>query len=76
MGFVEAIQALTASGGGDCPELTFEGMLHALYNTPLPKSPMYVFTDADAKDATEDRIQAMEKLTEGYQTTVNFFTTG
>ena len=76
MGFVKAIQALTANGGGDCPELTFQGLLNALYDSPRWGSPMYVFTDATAKDATADKIDEVEYLAEQDGVTINFFLTG
>ena len=50
---LQDIKNLYASGGGDCPELTFTGILEAMKAEPEPGSPMYVFTDATAKDATE-----------------------
>lgn len=78
MGFVKAIQALTATGGGDCPEKTFQGLLNAIYKSSQPRwgSPMYVFTDASAKDATAENIDEVEYLVEDYGITVNFFLTG
>jgi len=48
--FESAINGLTARGGGDCPELTFHGIIDAIkVGEPLPGSPMYVFTDAPPK---------------------------
>ena len=75
-GFVEAIQALPANGGGDCPELTFQAMIKALHETPRWGSPMYVFTDATAKDDTADNIDELEYLAGDFGVTINFFTTG
>ena len=74
--FVKAIQSLTANGGGDCPEKTFQGLLNALYDSPRWGSPMYVFTDATAKDNTPDNIEEVDFLVHDYGITVNFFTTG
>ena len=76
MGFVKAIQALTATGGGDCPELTFQGLLNAFYKFPRWGSPMYVFTDATAKDATSDNRDLVEDFAREDAATVNFFTFG
>ncbi|KAL9960310.1 hypothetical protein ACROYT_G033755 [Oculina patagonica] len=74
--FVQAINALRAHSGGDCPEYTFEGMLNALGQDPLFGSPMYVFTDAGPKDATKENIEEVKLLAEGSEITINFLTTG
>ena len=76
--FVDAINDLRAHGGGDCPEYAFTGMLEALYEDPEWGSPMYVFTDADPKDATEDRIEEVKALARAdvYGVTINFLLTG
>ncbi|XP_015778186.1 PREDICTED: uncharacterized protein LOC107356064 [Acropora digitifera] len=76
--FVDAINDLRAHGGGDCPEYAFTGMLEALYEDPEWGSPMYVFTDADPKDATEDKIEEVKALARAdvYGVTINFLTTG
>ena len=39
--FVTDIQKLRAHGGGDCPELTFKGILDAMAESPNYGSPMY-----------------------------------
>ena len=76
--FVDAINDLQAHGGGDCSEYAFTGMLQALYQDPEWGSPMYVFTDADPKDATEDRIEEVKALVRNsaFGVTINFLTTG
>lgn len=76
--FVQAINNLTPHGGGDCPEYAFTGMLEALYNDPQWGSPMYVFTDAGPKDASDEYIEEVKYLAsaEEYGVTINFFTTG
>lgn len=74
--FVEAIKNLTAKGGGDCPELTFQGLQNALEDGPRVYSPLYVFTDATAKDATADNIEEVEELAFINRITVNFFIFG
>ncbi|XP_061625324.1 von Willebrand factor A domain-containing protein 7-like [Phyllopteryx taeniolatus] len=48
--FKESISQLTASGGGDIPELCLSGLQLALTAAP-PLSEIFVFTDAPAKDA-------------------------
>ncbi|XP_022797736.1 von Willebrand factor A domain-containing protein 7-like [Stylophora pistillata] len=76
--FVKAINNLTPHKGGDCPEYAFTGMLEALYQEPQWGSPMYVFTDAGPKDATDEYIEEVKHLAgaEEYGVTINFFTTG
>ncbi|XP_042340189.1 von Willebrand factor A domain-containing protein 7-like [Plectropomus leopardus] len=48
--FKERINKLSASGGGDIPELCLSGLQLALTAAP-PSSEIFVFTDAPAKDA-------------------------
>ncbi|KAK2919169.1 hypothetical protein Q8A73_003540 [Channa argus] len=48
--FKESINKLSASGGGDIPELCLSGLQLALTAAP-PSSEIFVFTDAAAKDA-------------------------
>ena len=75
---VQNISNLKAHDGGDCPEYAFTGMLEALYMDPQWGSPMYVFTDAGPKDATDEFIEEVKRLAsrEEYGVTINFFTTG
>ncbi|XP_066535056.1 von Willebrand factor A domain-containing protein 7-like isoform X2 [Hoplias malabaricus] len=47
--FKSKVNALTASGGGDIPELCLTGLQLALTGSP-PQSEIFVFTDANAKD--------------------------
>lgn len=72
--FVADINNLKAKGGGDCPELTFSGILTALETAPTKGSPLYVFTDATAKDnnLVDDVINFATRL----DVTINFFVTG
>ncbi|KAL9960311.1 hypothetical protein ACROYT_G033756 [Oculina patagonica] len=74
--FVREINSLTANSGGDCPEYTFEGMLNALGQEPLFGSPMYVFTDAGPKDATDENIEEVKLLAGESKITINFLSTG
>ncbi|XP_078146731.1 von Willebrand factor A domain-containing protein 7 [Centroberyx gerrardi] len=48
--FKDSINKLSASGGGDLPELCLSGLQLALTAAP-PSSEIFVFTDAAAKDA-------------------------
>ena len=74
--FKNAINALRAHAGGDCPELTFKGILDAIAESPNYGSPLYVFTDASAKDATSDNIVEVLEYADLNGITINFFTTG
>ena len=74
--FQDAINALFASGGGDCPELAIKGILDGLLASPKSGSPLYVFTDASAKDATIDNIDEVLYIAKTLGVTINFFTTG
>lgn len=49
--FKNAISALVASGGGDCPELSQTGMLQAL-SASDKGGDLFMFTDASSKDAS------------------------
>jgi len=71
--FVSSISSLTASGGGDCPELAFKGMIDALKFQPQLGSPMFVFTDASAKDRTQSNIEELKLLASNVYATINFF---
>ncbi|RVE75670.1 hypothetical protein OJAV_G00001080 [Oryzias javanicus] len=67
------ISKLTASGGGDTPEMCLSGLQLALTGAPT-SSQIYVFTDATAKDiALKDTIVALIRST---KSTVSFFMTG
>ena len=74
--FEEEIDKLRAHGGGDCPEYTFEGMRGALNNMGEDGSPLYVFTDAGPKDATEADIEEVKMLAKERGVAINFLTTG
>ena len=73
---MSAIDALHAHGGADCPELTFKGILDGMAESPNYGSPLYVFTDATAKDATEENIIEVLEFADVTGITINFFTTG
>ena len=72
--FVNAIQALRTNGGGDCPELAFSGIIGALNGGAQDNSPLYIFTDATAKDEAKFDIAKATVLAKG--ASVYFFTTG
>ena len=68
------INALGASGGGDCPELAFAGMLDALKQGPEYGSPMFVFTDASAKDGDSSNKEELKAMAKAVDVTITFFT--
>ena len=74
--FVGAIDALRAYGGLDCPELAIKGMIDAIDNGPKFGSPMFVFTDASAKDATVANIKLLKKNAKENSISINFFISG
>ena len=67
------VDAKTASGGGDCPEYSFDGMIRSLYEDPREGSPLYVFTDAPPKDANEVNKKTLGLLADELGVTINFF---
>ena len=73
---MSAIRGLKPHAGGDCPELTFEGIRKAIDEGPSFGSPLYVFTDAAAKDYTAHRLTDLINIAKDNGITINFFTTG
>ena len=72
--FISAIQGLRVAGGGDCPEMAFGGMLGAYESQPKLGSPMFVFTDAGAKDDSFEKKEELKQFADQYGSTINFFT--
>ena len=70
---IEAVNNLTASGGGDCPELGMTGLYQALLHC-LPESIIYYFSDADAKD--EWRKNEVDSLAKEKKVKINFILSG
>lgn len=70
---LDELKRIEIKGGGDCPEHAIGGILSAL-ESALPKSFVYVFTDAVAKDYKLD--ERVIKLIEKKQTPITFFLTG
>ncbi|XP_008292454.1 von Willebrand factor A domain-containing protein 7-like, partial [Stegastes partitus] len=70
--FKNVINTLTASGGGDNPELSLSGLQLALSGAPL-NSEIFLFTDAPAKD--RNLRSTVIALIERMQSVVNFFIT-
>ena len=72
--FASDIDGLTASGGGDCPELAFTGMLKAFDEGIEYESPMFVFTDASGKDVDSLNKAALKSIAGDPNVTITFFT--
>ncbi|XP_033490261.2 von Willebrand factor A domain-containing protein 7-like isoform X1 [Epinephelus lanceolatus] len=70
--FRNAINSLTATGGGDPPEMSLSGLQLALTGAP-PSSEIFLFTDAAAKDA--HLRSTVIALIEQTKTVVNFMIT-
>lgn len=70
---IKHLRTKTASGGGDCSEYSFDGMISSLYEDSREGSPLYVFTDAPPKDANEDNKETMSALADELGFTINFF---
>ncbi|KAJ8250178.1 hypothetical protein COCON_G00221000 [Conger conger] len=70
--FKQRIDALSATGGGDTPEMSLSGLLLALSSAPA-SSEIFVFTDAPAKDVyLKSTVIA---LIESTKSVVTFFLT-
>ena len=72
--FVPDIEGLTATGGGDCPELGFTGMLKAFAEEHRYGSPMFVFTNASAKDGNSSNMAEWKGAAARKDVTITFFT--
>jgi hypothetical protein len=72
--FINNINNLVASEGGDCPEYALEGMFQAISEDPEDGSPLFVFTDASPKDGTVEMMEQLIGLAQLYEVTINFFT--
>ncbi|XP_078028631.1 von Willebrand factor A domain-containing protein 7-like [Epinephelus lanceolatus] len=70
--FRNAINSLTATGGGDFPEMSLSGLQLALTGAP-PSSEIFLFTDAAAKDV--HLRSTVLALIEQTKTVVNFMIT-
>jgi len=70
---IEAVNNLTAKGGGDCPELGMTGLYQALLHC-LPENEIFYFSDADVKD--ESRKNEVESLAKEKKVKINFILSG
>lgn len=71
--FTLALNQLTASGGGDCPDLALTGLHVALDNCNTDCS-VFVITDADPKDRSQ--LEIVKHLIVTKRMHVNFILTG
>ncbi|XP_073335819.1 LOW QUALITY PROTEIN: von Willebrand factor A domain-containing protein 7-like [Pagrus major] len=71
--FKNAINSLSAAGGGDAPEMSLSGLQLALTGAP-PNSEIFLFTDAAAKDS--HLKSTVTALIERTKTVVNCMFTG
>ena len=71
--FSNAIGRLPARAGGDCPEYSMRGILNAIEAGPRYGSPMFVFTDADAKDADDKLVEGVKMAADKSGVSLNFF---
>ncbi|XP_077186956.1 von Willebrand factor A domain-containing protein 7-like [Paroedura picta] len=71
--FESFISSLRASGGGDCPEMSLTGLKLALQESK-PRSKIFIFTDAGAKDAS--LLDEVKVLIDSSKSEVNAALTG
>lgn len=71
--FLSRVDSLSASGGGDCPELSGRALLQAVGES-LPFSTIYLFTDASAKDGFLRAVAKAAAIAKGIR--VNYALTG
>lgn len=74
--FINDIDNLTATDGGDCAELAFKGMQDAFDNGPYPSSSMFVFTDAEPKDGDMFGVENLILAAQYDRTYISFFLDG
>ncbi len=67
------LDVLTVDKGGDCPEMCFAGIKEGLTKS-LSYSVIFVFTDADPKDA--HLLEEISSLARSKQSQVSFLWTG
>ena len=70
---IDAVNNLSANGGGDCPELGMTGLYQALLHC-LPETNIYYFSDADVKD--DWRESEVMSLAKKKKIQLNFILTG
>ena len=71
--FLKVLDEIVPRGGGDCKELAFTGILEALNSGPQYGSPLFVLTDASAKDDTGTNMKTAKIIAQSTGITINFF---
>ncbi|XP_014358826.2 hemicentin-1 isoform X2 [Papilio machaon] len=71
--FKTTLYSIVADGGADCPEMAMTGIEVALSNT-LPRSYIYVFTDASAKDY--EKFPKIKRMAQKQGSQIVFLLTG
>jgi len=71
--FAGVLSKLRPQSGGDCPELSMKGIRDAINYGPKYGSPMFVFTDASAKDGDAANVRSVKMAADKNGITLNFF---
>jgi len=71
--FAAALGRLRTQSGGDCPELSMKGIRDAINFGPKYGSPMFVFTDASAKDGDAPNVRSVKMAADKNGVSLNFF---
>ena len=71
--FLDLVTHISEAGGGDCDELAIDGIMNIFASSTQYRSPIYVLTDAGAKDATPENIEALKEMILTFKTPINFF---
>lgn len=69
---LETLDEFKIWGGGDCPEYTLSGISLAL-KYALPKSFVYIFTDASAKDYKDLEKTVIEQIQQKQATVIQIY---
>lgn len=71
--FVSVVNSVDVDDGGDCDEMAISGIYEIYGNGIKMESPIYVLTDAGAKDAAEENLDALKAMVDTFGTPINFF---
>ena len=71
--FVSLVKHVNVEDGGDCDEMAIDGTYEIYGNGIKMGSPIYVLTDAGAKDATDENLDALKEMALSFETPINFF---
>lgn len=71
--FLDLVTQIVEGGGGDCDELAITG-IKEIFASPLQyRSPIYVITDAGAKDANVNNLEMVKEMVLSFKTPLNFY---